>query len=290
MNQRIVLLLAFFAILFINVYSQKSELNWQLSPTIIDGNDNDWNPVGKKLRFYDSKNQLYYDLRNDSTNLYFVLKSDNPLLQHQISFAGMKLTLIIKEKPKRTTIFVLEPKKGMSKRFSQQKREQSLDDLASKEEIMPKDTAFLDGFQCTKGNILSGNTNSNEFSFDISKGRKASKTVFELLIPIRDLFGNSFNLNQINQIPIQLQLTINAPTGNSNFGQMRGGMGAPGRGMRPGGGMGGPGGGMGSGGGMEGPGGEMGERQQSSRPEGMQAGNTMEKKDMKFEFYLTNKN
>lgn len=299
MNQKIVLLTAFFAFLFVNAYSQKSELKWQTSSLIIDGNETDWNQTGKNLRFYDSKNELYYDLRNDSDNLYLVLKSDNPFLQRQISLAGMKLKFTIKERTKRIATFTINPQKGTPERFSQQKREQSLDELARKEEIIPKDTAFLDGFQYAKGNILSGNKNLNEFSFDICKGRKATKTVFEILIPIRELFGKGFDLNQINQIPLQLQLSINAPSEDSNFG--RGGMGR--EGGFGGGRMGGGGGRMDAGGGMGGEmggngpgregGGEMsegGQSRQGSRPEGMQSGNIMEKKDMKFEFYLTNKN
>ena len=286
MNQRIVFLTAFSVILFAHLYSQKSELKWQISQVVIDGNENDWNPEGRNLRFYDSQNQVYYDLRNDSTNLYFVAKSDNSFLQQQILRAGMNLKFTIKEKAKRTATFSIEPKKGIPERFSFKKNgEASLDELARKEESFPRDTAFLQGFQFSKTYILSGKNDLNEVSFDISKGRKATKTVFELLVPLRELFGDNYKLNQINQIPLQLQLTVNAPSANSNFGSTRGRMGH--RGGFSGGGMMPPGGGMEPGGGMS-PGGEMQEGA-PSRPDGMKPTLSMEKINMKFEFYLTNK-
>ena len=65
-----------------NAFAQTSELKWQSSPIVIDGNEEDWDPTGGNLRFYDSKNQLFYDLRNDSVNLYILVKSDNPFLLH----------------------------------------------------------------------------------------------------------------------------------------------------------------------------------------------------------------
>lgn len=302
MNRKIVFLCALFAVVFANVYSQKSELKWQQSPLKIDGDENDWIPAGKPLRFYDSTSQLSYELRNDSENLYFVLKSDNSFLQHQITRAGMKLKFNIKDKIKRTASFTIEPKKGIPERFSPQRgqQQQSLDELARKEETFPKDTAYLQGFQFSKNYILSGENQSNNIIFDMNKDRKAVKTIFELQVPLRELFGDNYNLSLINQIPLQIQLAINAPSTDSGFGGMRGGMGRGGGfgGGRMGGGRGGmdAGGGMGGemGGGMNGGpggGGDMEAGGESTRQQYPRQGGgfSMEKKDMKFDFFLTNK-
>lgn len=289
MSQRIMLLLAFVATLFLNAYSQKSELYWATTPIVIDGNDNDWNPDGQIFRFYDSNNKLYYDVRNDAVNLYLVIKSDNSFLQQQIMREGMMLKFSIKDAIKKTATFTIKPKKGMPEKFSPQKGQQtSLDELARKEEFFPKDTAFLQGFQFADNYVLEGNNNPSEITFEISKGRKATNTVFELLIPLRDFFGDNYNLSQINKTLVQLQLAIDAPSSESGQmrGGMRGGMGGPGGGDMGSGGMGGPGGGMGTPGG----GNEMQGGNNSNRPEGMpQGGMSMEKKNMKFTFYLTDK-
>ncbi|MGC3976762.1 MAG: hypothetical protein QM751_00070 [Paludibacteraceae bacterium] len=285
MNQRTKLAMVLLSIIITPVYTQTSEINWQTSLLKIDGNNYDWHPIGKNLRFYDSKSQLKYEFRNDSINLYFVFESDSPLLQHQISQAGLSLKFTIKEKTKRFATLTIVPKKGMPEKFIPRNQTISLDELAQKEEVFPKDTAYLQGFKFSENYIVSGNNDYNNIVFDISKGIKSNKTVFELQIPLRDFFGSNYKLDNINQIPLQIQLTINTPTKKNNTDTMKGRMDKAGDfggggGMRPGGGMnGGPG--RDGGGEMQ----EMG----NSRPENMQNEITTEKKDMKFEFYLTNK-
>lgn len=277
---------SFLTFFMTNTFAQTSELKWQSSPIIIDGNEEDWNPTGGNLRFYDSKNELFYDLRNDSVNLYILVKSDNPFLRHQISRAGMKLKLNIQEKTKRTVSFTIEPKKGMPERtFSQTNRPGYLDELSRKEESLPKDTAYLQGFQSSTSSVISGTYNPGNICFDLSKGRRAEKTIFELQIPLRELFGNNYQLNQFNKIPLQIQFTINAMSFNSSFGQMHGGMGH--------------GSGFGGGGRMRGD--RMGDGMNPSEEgnegsmQGYRNGNqpfgnfSNEKKDLKLNFYLTNK-
>jgi hypothetical protein len=111
MKLKIIFTASFLAIFITNNFAQISELKWQHSSIFIDGNEEDWNPSGGNLRFFNSKSQLFYDLRNDSVNLYILVKSDDPFFRHQISRAGMKLKLNIQEKTKRTVSFTIEQKK-----------------------------------------------------------------------------------------------------------------------------------------------------------------------------------
>lgn len=291
MNVRIILLTTvLFIALFEPVLAQKNELNRQTTPLKIDGSDEDCNSIGGNLRFYDSGSKINFDVRNDSANLYLIFKSDDKFLQHQISLAGMTLKLSVKEKKKRTATFTIKEKNKDPERFSRQSEGVSLDDYALKEEYMPKDTAWLQGFHFTNGKLLSRNRSSKEFSFDIRKGEKASGTIVEILIPIRELFGNDYSLKEISKIPLQFQLTINSFSSNSNYGQMKVGMGREGglsgnRRMR----------GSGSGGesrlsgrnnGEIPNGAEMNEGQ-NSRHQKMWGTNSNEKKEFKFDFYLT---
>lgn len=306
-----------FTCFFFTGHAQVCENNWQATPLSIDGNPNDWTT---KLRLYDSNSKLMYEFRNDDKNLYFVFKSEEKSLQRQMEQAGMKLKIVIKGAPK--TKATIEFKKNTSKTmmptppggmnngtppsFPQQqtqngqlRQDNNQNQLPMKPEFMPKDTAYVKGFMFAQNFILSNNQHENTITFAKSRGN-SDESAFELVIPIRELFGDNFQLANIKNIPIQFNLTINALSQSSSSSRMSGGMGGrmgggPGgeMGGGPGGGMGGgPGGGMdgGPGGGMGGgPGGEMGN--QSSMPNNMDEDNSSNsKKEIKALIQLTTAN
>ncbi len=285
MKKKISLVCVALTCIFTGVFAQTSEVTWQPIPIEIDGNPNDWTT---SLRFYDSDSKIKYEFRNDASNLYFVFKSDEKSLQRQIQQAGMKMKFIVKTKPKTVATITftkkengggMPPMGGIPGSARPQKDGMKLDQFAMRPEFMPKDTAFIKGFQFAKDLIVSNNIQTNSINFAKSRGN-SEETAFELVIPLRELFGDGYNLNEIILIPIQFQLNISAPSQTSNYGNMgrpRGGMGGPGGGM---GGTGdGPGGDMGGGG-------EMGERPQM--PDRASGGMTsMTQKSFKVEFILT---
>lgn len=309
-----------FTCFFFTGHAQVCENNWQATPLSIDGNPNDWTT---KLRLYDSNSKLMYEFRNDDQNLYFVFKSEDKTLMRQIGQAGMRIKLAVKGNPKTKAIIDFKKNsamgmmpgqhdgmgmnKGSQSGFSREgmqngqgrpgNNEQG--QLQMKPEFMPKDTAYVKGFMFAQNFILSNNQHENTITFAKSRGN-SDESAFELVIPIRELFGDNFQLANIKNIPIQFNLTINALSQSSSSSRMSGGMGGrmgggPGgeMGGGPGGGMGGgPGGGMdgGHGGGMGGgPGGEMGN--QSSMPNNMDEDNSSNsKKEIKALIQLTTAN
>lgn len=301
MKKKISLTCVALACFITGTFAQLTEINWQPTLLEIDGNPNDWTT---NLRFFDSESKIKYELRNDAVNLYFVFKSDEKSLQRQLQQAGMKLKFAVKSNAKTTGTITFAPKKGMQgmpmppmnggqgqrppmpqgkKPELTQNQQPGLDQFAMRPEFLPKDTATIKGFLFAKDRIFSDNSTENTIRFAKSRGNM-EEAAFELVIPIRELFGDGYKLETISNIPIQFQLSINSVSQNTGSGEMRGG---PGR-MGGGPGMGGPGGGSPDGGGPGGPGGggEMGERPEM--PEGMNANqDSMTQKSLKALFHLT---
>lgn len=292
MKKKISLTCVALACFITGIFAQLTEINWQPTLLEIDGNPNDWTT---NLRFFDSESKIKYEFRNDAVNLYFVFKSDEKSLQRQLQQAGMKLKFAVKSNAKTTGTITFAPKKGMQgmpmppmnggqgQRQGQrppmqqgqkydltQNQQPGLDQFAMRPEFSPKDTAIIKGFLFAKDKIFSDNSTENTIRFAKSRGNM-EEAAFELVIPIRELFGDGYKLETISNIPIQFQLSINSVSQNTGSGEMRGG---PGR-MGGGPGMGGPGGG-----------GEMGERPEM--PEGMNANqDSMTQKSLKALFHLT---
>ena len=174
----------------------------------------------------------------------------------------------------------------------------SIDNLSYKSTdgavIIPKDTALLDGFQFSKGKIVSESTDENSICFARSKTARELVT-YEIRVPLREIYGNDFSMVNLSTTPIQLQVSINDLSQNE-LKKMRGRQGKGMSGGMPGGGRGGRGmgGEMGGNGmGNRGMGGsESGEMGGSELPEGMQGnqggGNfSMERKSFSIEFKLS---
>ena len=294
MKKKISLIYFATTFMFTVTFAQTSEITWQPFPLEIDGNPNDWTT---RLRFYDADSKIKYEFRNDANYLYFVFKSDEKALQYQLHQAEMKIKITVKSKPKTYASITFSKKANGGERppmgeiqgaFPFQTDELKLNQLALRSESIPSDTAFIKGFVFAKKFIIGSTVENNSINFAISRGN-SEETAFELAIPLRELFGDGYHLNEIKSIPIQFQLNIGAPSQTNNNGHMgrsRGGMGGPG------GGMGGPEGGMGQMGGPGGsPGGDMGGGEMGERPQ-LPQGNaamttSMTAKNIKFEFKLT---
>jgi len=291
-----------FALLILStgLRAQVSSSKWQAQPIVIDGDGSDW---GTLPRFFNAESDVKYEIRNDTHNLYIILKAADRTTQMQLLTAGFNIKLKVKTSPPiKVGINFPALKKGEMPPMilNHDGKTESLDfKSTTASTTMPKDTAILEGFQYSKGKIKSESIDEKNICFSRSKSSRELAT-YEIRIPLREIFGNEFILENVSANPIQLQVNIN-DLSQSDIKKMRGrqGRGMSG-GMHGGGGrergMGGQMGGMG-GNGMEsgGIGGsEIGEMPGSDMQNQMQGemgggrGFSMERKSFSLDFKLSN--
>jgi len=281
--------------LFSGVMAQVSTSKWEAQSIKIDGNGSDW---GTLPRFFNAESNVKYEFRNDSKNLYLILKAADRATQIQMLSAGFSVKLKVKTSPPvKVGIAFPALKKGeMPPMITNQ--DGSIDNLSYKSTdgavIIPKDTAILDGFQFSKGKIVSENPDDNSICFARSKTSRELVT-YEIRVPLREIYGNDFSMVNLSSTPIQLQVNIN-DLSQSEMKKMRGRQGKGMSGGMHGGGRGGRGmGGEMGGNGMEnrGIGGsDTGEMPGSEMQEGMQGSQgrnnfSMERKSFSIEFKLS---
>jgi hypothetical protein len=290
---RNIILIAVSAVLCLcsSIHAQESLSKWQSQPISIDGDASDWKSIP---RFFDSESNVQYEFRNDAQNLYMILRTTDRATQIQLLRAGFSIHLKVKSNPpSKCGITFMPPKMhgmppmGMNQDGNQDKL---VDKFSSKPEFIVKDSAVLDGFLFTNGIITSENKDTKGICFAKSKTSR-DQVIFELQVPLREIFGTDFTVENISKIPIQFQVVVNdlSESANRSHGKMSGGMrggGMRGGGRRGGGGGSEMGGGMSRGGGEEMGGGEMGERpemEQGERHQGM----SMTRKSFSTNFKLS---
>jgi len=274
-------------------FAQSSISKWQAQPIVIDGDRSDWVSIP---RFFDSQSNVQYEFRNDDKNLFLIVRTTDRAAQMQMMRGGFALKLKVKTKiPTRCSITFPAQKMGMPPQQFNTKGDESqmlIEKTAPKPGAMAKDSVVLDGFKFTNGTISSEDKDENKISFARNKESR-EQLVYELRIPLCEIYGKDFVLENEVSLPIQLQITINELSQNSGK-QDKGGKGMHGRGEgQRGGGMRGGmqgGGGMRGGGGMhEGPdggGGMSGEGEMSERPQ-FQNNAAMARKTINDEFSLS---
>lgn len=282
--------------LFTGAIAQVSTSKWQSQPIVIDGDGSDW---GTLPRFFNADSNVKYEFRNDDRNLYIILKAADRTTQVQLLAAGFNVKLKVKASPPiKVGINFPALKKGEMPPMilNQDGRTDKLTYKSTlNSETIPKDTAILDGFQYSKGKIVSENTDEKAISFARSKSNRDLAT-YEIRIPLREIFGNEYTMEMVSSNPVQLQVNINDLSEN-DIKKMRG---RQGRGMSSGmhnGGGRGMGGEM-NGGEMDGGGiggsemGQMpGQDEQYQMQGGMQGryGSTTERKSFSIDFKLSSK-
>jgi len=255
-------------VLFLNfgVYAQVSTSKWQSQPLLIDGSGNGW---GSLPRFFNTDANVKYEFRNDAQNLYLILKAADMGTNMQFLAAGFSVKLKVKTSPPIKVGITFPVVKNIDKSAMLMNQAGGSDKLVDKtmtnSELLPKDTAMLEGFIYMKGKI-SGES-SNEKSISFARSKKTNELVsYEFRIPLREIFGDNYNLEAVCGNTFQLQVSINDLSQN-DIRKMRGRTGGSSRGggMRGGGG-GARGGEGGMRGGMNGgeqggsmPGGEVGQ-------------------------------
>ena len=273
--------------------AQSSLSKWQAQPIVIDGDRADW---GSIPRFFDAQSNVQYEFRNDDKNLFLIVRTIDRAAQMQMLRGGFSLKLKIKTKiPTRCSITFPAQKMGMPpQQFNNRGDESQLlvEKTAPKPGPMPKDSMVLDGFKFSNGILSSENKDENKICFARNKETR-EQLVYELRIPLCEIYGTDYVFENVASIPIQLQITINELSLNSGK-QDKGGKGMRGRAEGPrGGGMRGGmqgGGGMPGGGGMQGGpdggGGMPGEGEMSERPQ-LQNNTAIGRKTINDEFSLS---
>ena len=92
-------LITFFVFSLLSFRSDPDEPTnrWAPPAVKVDGSDAEW---AEMIPNYDAESKLMYMVANDSSNLYFLVKSDDQLTQMKIMNAGMEVTLDLNGKKK----------------------------------------------------------------------------------------------------------------------------------------------------------------------------------------------
>lgn len=271
-------------------FAQSSLSKWQAQPIVIDGDRADWVNIP---RFFDAQSNVQYEFRNDAQNLYLIIRTTDRAAQMQMLRGGFSLRLKVKTKiPTRCSItFPAQRMEMPPQQFNNKGSELQMlvEKTTPKPGEMPKDSAILDGFKYSNGAISSENKDENKICFARNKETR-EQLIYELRVPLCEIYGKDFGLDNIASLPIQLQMTINEISQNSGK-QDKGG-----KGMRGGGGMrggmqgGGMRGGMPGGGSMQGGpdggGGMPGEEEMGERPQ-LQSSISITRKTINDEFSLS---
>jgi hypothetical protein len=179
---------------------------WQSTPLKIDGNVADW---VSRPPFFDNVTKLAFDIRNDGDNLYLVFEVSDMRTQFKIARAGMSLNFETKIKPKRKAGIYLSPfmteKPGQHTHTEGDKKGPSI--IHQKYLLSPPDV-MASGFAFSDGDI-SANKDPKKVSYFADWDTLNCMTI-EFQIPLRELFGDNFDLKTIAAQDISMTLQENA--------------------------------------------------------------------------------
>ncbi|MGE0089576.1 MAG: hypothetical protein AB7S50_08915 [Bacteroidales bacterium] len=226
-----IIVLLFFLWMSTPLVNAQENLNiWQGSPVKIDGLSDEWID---NLRYFDSETQLYYGVTNDENNLYLCFFTASQMMQMKMFRTGVKIELKTKTKPKRTAQ-IIYPKKDTS---SFQMRSKPAEGETQAEKPQGQNTGgqgrnmakhFLDnnptftseGFVSFNGTypIVNEKGISLAINWDDRK-----RMAYEIVIPLNELFGEGFSLDEVSNDEIKLKVHIDAMEIPSQLGQRPGG-------------------------------------------------------------------
>lgn len=261
--------------LITGVNAQTSIAKWQAEPVTIDGNPVEW---GVNPRFFNAESNIKYEFRNDMQNLYIIIKAADRTTQMQLMQAGFSVKLKVKTSPP-IKVNIAFPASKMPSMAKDGRTEKLADKSLTTPEFIPKDTAITEGFLFCNRLIMSEDKDEKHICFARSKSNREQAT-YEIRIPLREVYGNDYVLENISLTPIQLQVNINELSQNE-ISKMRGKMGGGRRAGGEGRGM----GGMHGGGEM--PGGNMGEIPGNEMQSDIRGGFSMERKSFSIDFKLS---
>lgn len=222
-------------IMLLMIYSSgmnaQHKAGWMNTVTI-DGQASDW---GDNINNFDRNSKLKFSTANNDKFLYLIFQASDEPAQMKLMGGGISIALKTKVKPKITATFVLKgkmPDPADMAQARESKDRQEMAKLIKELYLMSKPTIETEGLIKHKTSIECGA--KDDLAFQI-KWDENSVMNLELRIPLKELFGDDYKLEEINTKDILMVVT---PATNDNDG-------TPPRGMREGGPMGGmPPGGM----------------------------------------------
>ncbi|MEO8721240.1 MAG: hypothetical protein ABI297_02655 [Ginsengibacter sp.] len=181
---------------------------WAKNNIVIDGNINDWN---SQLKHYDNETSLFFDFKNDSTNLYLCFQTKNEMNQSKIMQSGMKIILSDKSNGKHKAIinFPLADKYAAKKVEAPDKIKP--DPLSTHQTrqaaFLLSDTMMeLKGFINQNGLISIKNISGVNAAINWDS---ANTLTYEIKIPLKELYGNDYEERDVAK-GISMNVVINA--------------------------------------------------------------------------------
>ena len=218
------LLMLFAITLTTHVFAQSdaSTAGWKAQPVKIDGKLTEWN---LPLRFYDADSRLFFDIANDSNNIYLCFESRDEMTQTKLMRAGMKLTLSTKGKDKHeaSIFYPVTPKPSI------QNAAPVTDDKANKPAAQSEPVPYnkqtfranfikthfvmdVDGFTTAKGEIPLQNPSGITAALNWDT---ASNLDYEIAIPQKEFFGAGYTAGSVSPSDITLSVELRALPGNA---------------------------------------------------------------------------
>jgi hypothetical protein len=183
-------------------FSQLNQVSWQSEPLSIDGASFDW---GKSFRYFDSKTRIRYNISNDSNYIYYCFQPVDEYVKAQILRAGIETTFYPKVKPKRTGIikYPLPLEKPDGK--------QTMAEADNFEAFFTSFKLFNKTFN-SEGFLTKNGTFplENETGISAKLDRETNGLLcYEIKIPISELYGENYNLEEISKEDLKVKLKVN---------------------------------------------------------------------------------
>ena len=196
--------------------SDASTAGWKSQPVTIDGKLTEWT---LPLRFYDADTRLFFDIANDSSNIYLCFQSRDEMTQTKMMHAGVKLTLNTKGKAKQeaSISYPVSPKlatQNAANEGGKEPNQPAQNESASYNRYMYR-THFIqthsvmqvEGFATAKGEIPLQNPSgiTAALSWDTT-----SNLGYEIVIPQKEFFGTTYTSGSVSPAEITLSVEIHA--------------------------------------------------------------------------------
>lgn len=187
---------------FASVFGQHETIKWQTTPIEIDGKKSDW---AEKLQFTNAATKVLYEFRNDDKNLYLMYEIPSERNQIKMMVGGFNIDFSTKVKPKlKASIkfpiledIIFEMKPGTRPDILRYKNIY----------LLKNEPAKLKGFKFSAGSVHSGDIDMESVSYAF-RWDSANVLRYELSIPLKDLFGAGYKLDEIkdNELVIEAKL------------------------------------------------------------------------------------
>ncbi|KYG72462.1 hypothetical protein [Roseivirga echinicomitans] len=194
----------------------------------------------------DEKTSFLTGVKNDSENLYLIFQTANQQSLNMVMQAGMSVKLKAKTKPK-LNANIDYPLASKDKSSGTLRAQGSAEDKALLQEMLliglldSKLDAKLKGFSSLKGTIGLNEMNDTQLILSLEGEGRTRLLSYELVLPLKELFDGTVDLNALSQSEIEIAFTVNAISQPQGGGGAQAGAG----GRSGGGGRGGAGGGQG---------------------------------------------